>query len=98
MKFKGIEKSPKAGKKYRATFETDSGREKHTDFGDSSMEDLTQHKDEARAERYRSRHRKDLTTGDPTRAGYLSWYILWSHPSLRAGLDEYRRKFFPHSD
>lgn len=94
MKFLGIEKSPKPEKKYRATFETDSGRTKHTDFGDSSMQDFTQHKDEERAERYRSRHRKDLETKDPSRAGYLSWYILWSHPSLRKGLEEYRQKFF----
>jgi len=94
MKFLGIKKSPKPEKKYRATFELDSGREKHTDFGDSSMEDLTQHHDEQRAKNYRSRHAKDLKTGDPTRAGYLSYYVLWSHPSLRAGLEEYRRKFF----
>lgn len=98
MKFLGIEPSPKPEKKWRATFETDYGRTKHTDFGDSSMKDLTQHKDEKRAELYRSRHRKDLQTNDPSRAGYLSWYILWSHPSLRAGLDEYRRKFFQSSD
>lgn len=94
MKFLGIEKSPKSEKKWRASFETDSGRVKHTDFGDSSMEDLTQHHDEARAERYRSRHRKDLETHDPTRPGYLSYYVLWSHPSLRKGLEEYRRRFF----
>jgi hypothetical protein len=94
MKFLGIEKSPKAEKKFRATFETDSGRTKHTDFGDSSMQDLTQHHDEKRAENYRSRHKKDLETGDPTRAGYLSYYVLWSHPSLRKGLEEYRRRFF----
>jgi hypothetical protein len=94
MKFLGIEKSPKSEKKWRASFQTDTGREKHTDFGDSSMKDYTQHKDEERAERYRSRHKKDLQTGDPTRAGYLSYYVLWSHPSLRAGLDEYRKRFF----
>ena len=94
MKFLGIEKSPKPEKKWRATFQSDSGREKHTDFGDSSMEDFTQHHSSERAKAYRARHQKDLQTGDPTRAGYLSYYVLWSHPSLRAGLEEYRRRFF----
>ena len=94
MKFLGIEKSPKPEKKWRATFEGDSGRVKHTDFGDSSMEDYTQHHDKQRQENYLSRHKKDLQTGDPTRAGFLSYYVLWSHPSLRRGLEEYRRKFF----
>ena len=94
MEFKGIIKSPKAEKKWRATFVDRSGREKHTDFGDSSMEDFTQHKDEDRADAYRSRHKKDLETGDPTRAGFLSYYVLWSHPSLRKGIEEYRRRFF----
>ena len=94
MEFKGIEKSPRPEKKWRAKFVSESGREKHTDFGDSSMEDFTQHKSEERAEAYRSRHKKDLQTGDATRAGFLSYYILWSHPSLRAGLEEYRKRFF----
>jgi hypothetical protein len=28
-------------------------------------------------DRYRIRHEKDLDTLDPTRAGFLSYYILW---------------------
>lgn len=94
MKFLGIEKSPKPEKKYRATFESDSGREKHTDFGARGMDDYTLTKNPEQAERYRARHKKDLQTGDPTKAGYLAYYVLWSHPSLRAGLEEYKRKFF----
>lgn len=94
MEFKGIETSPNPEKKYRAKFVTASGREKHTDFGAKGMDDFTLTKDEAQAKRYRERHKKDLETGDPTRAGFLSYYILWSHPTLRAGLEEYRKRFF----
>ena len=94
MEFKGIEKSPNPEKKYRATFEKENGRTKVTDFGAKGMDDFTLTKDEEQAKRYRQRHKKDLQTGDPTRAGFLSYYVLWSHPSLRAGLEEYRKRFF----
>ena len=48
----------------------------------------------AQRSRYRSRHRKDLSTGDPTRAGYLSWHILWgSSTSRRENIASYKRRF-----
>ena len=33
---------------------------------------------------------KDTRTGDPTRAGYLSLYILWNKPSLKASITDYK--------
>jgi len=69
----GLSLSPNKKKKFRAYFSNG----KHTDFGDSSMEDYTQHHDKARRALYRRRHAKDLKTGDPTRAGYLSYFLLW---------------------
>lgn len=94
MKLLRIEKSPKPEKKYRATFESDNGRIKHTDFGDSSATDYLLSKDKERRERYRDRHRKDLETNDPTRAGFLSWYILWGdYTSLRSNIDAYKKRF-----
>lgn len=89
-----IVKSVKPGKKYTAIFEDeDTGRQKRTHFGASGMEDYTIHKDPERAKRYRTRHQKDLKTGDPTRAGYLSYYILWNTPSLRENIRIYKSKF-----
>ena len=86
-------KSPKSEKKWRAVFQTDSGREKNVDFG-SRMEDYTQHHDKERRERYRQRHKKDLDTKDPTRAGFLSWYILWGDStSFDQNLRSYRQHF-----
>ena len=78
------------GKKYTAFFSDGT----KTSFGDSSMEDYTQHHDLQRRENYRSRHRKDLETRDPKRAGYLSRYILWGNStSLATNIREYKRMF-----
>lgn len=93
-KLKAIKRSTNPKKKWMALFEDkDSGRSRTTHFGDSSMEDFTQHKDPERAERYRSRHAKDLKTNDPTRAGYLSYYVLWSGPNLLRNVASFKRKF-----
>lgn len=94
MKLLRLEKSPRPEKKWRAVFESDSGQQTHTDFGDSNMEDYTQHHDKERRESYRARHERDLRTGDPTRAGFLSYYILWGdYKSIRSNLDAFKRKF-----
>ena len=89
-----IVKSPKTEKKWRATFQSDKGREKNVYFGAAGMEDYTQHHDKERRERYRQRHKKDLDTKDPTRAGFLSYYILWGDStSFDANVAAYRRRF-----
>lgn len=82
--------SPQTGKKYRAEF--DNG--KHTDFGASGMDDYTLTKNKEQRDRYRTRHAKDLETNDPTRAGYLSRYILWGDStSLRSNIADFKRRF-----
>jgi hypothetical protein len=91
-KLKSVSRSPKVGKKWRATF-TDGDKEKHTDFGASGMDDFTLTKDEAQRDRYRSRHAKDLNTGDYTRAGFLSYYILWNKPTISASIADFRSRF-----
>lgn len=89
-----IVKSTKEGKKWTAHFEnTETGRTRTTHFGASGMQDYTQHKDPERAERYRQRHAKDLRTRDPTRAGYLSMYILWASPNLQKNIRDYKERF-----
>ena len=89
-----IKKSTKAGKKYMAVFTKDNGRKKTTHFGSAGMSDYTIHKDKERRKRYRDRHRKDLKTGDYTRAGYLSWYLLWGpSTSLRTNITSYKIRF-----
>ena len=86
-------KSPKADKKWRAVFSID-GKEKTTDFGQSGATDYLISKDKERRERYRVRHKKDLKTNDPTRAGYLSYYLLWGDStSLRKNITDYKKRF-----
>lgn len=80
--------------KYVATFEMESGRTRRTAFGALGMDDYTITGDKEQRERYRSRHAKDLRSGDPTRAGFLSRFILWGDStSLRANVEAYRNRF-----
>lgn len=94
MKLLRVEKSPKPEKKYRAVFETDEGRIKNTDFGSAGMDDYLLTKNKEQRERYRDRHRKDLETGDPTRAGYLAFWLLWGdYTSLRSNIAAYKKRY-----
>jgi hypothetical protein len=97
MKLLHIHKSPLARYKWRATFEHEGmhGAKTvfHTDFGASGYQDFTQNKDPERAVLYRLRHAKDLKTNNPTRAGYLSWYILWGGPNFDQNVRRYKNKF-----
>mgnify|MGYP000688716526 CR=1 FL=1 len=94
MKLLELKESTKSGKKMMAVFETDAGRKKTTHFGASGMDDYTLTKDKEQRDRYRTRHKKDLETGDPTRAGFLSYYILWGDSTSRAAnISAYKKRF-----
>ena len=94
MKLLDVIKSPKENKKWRAVFQSDTGRFKNIDFGSSGMDDYLLTGDKEQRDRYRKRHAKDLQTNDPTRAGYLSYYLLWGdYSSLRSNVAAYRKKF-----
>jgi len=72
-----------------------TGRIKKTPFGIKGYEDYTIHKDKERRSRYRKRHEKDLKTNDPTRAGYLSYYILWGETTnVKKNYQLYKKRFF----
>jgi len=91
LKLINIKKSNNPGKKFMATFEK-NGRTKVIHFGAKGMSDFTKHHDSDRRSRYISRHRKDLKTNDPSRAGYLSMYILWNKSNFQASVRDYRRR------
>lgn len=94
MKLLRIVESDKPEKKLMAVFETDSGRTKTVHFGARGMDDYTITKDKEQRERYRTRHKKDLETQDPTRSGYLSFHILWGDSTSRAkNIADYKRRF-----
>ena len=94
-----VKKATNGKNDYTATFkDSKTGREKKTHFGDASMDHYNIHRDTKRRSNYRSRHKKDLDTNDPTAAGYLSYYLLWGEStSLKTNLAAYRKRFFPKS-
>ena len=92
MKTVRIIKSSRSDKKYMALFNID-GRKKITHFGQAAADDYTITKNEEQKKRYRTRHKKDLDTGDPTRAGYLSYYILWNKPTITDSIASYKKMF-----
>ena len=94
MRLLSIEAIHDGTHKYKATFDVD-GRKKTTKFGAIGYSDYTQppHDKEMR-ERYRVRHQKDLRTNDPTRAGYLSMFLLWGDSkSIRKNINDYQKRF-----
>ena len=81
-KLRRIEASPRTGKKWRAIFyDPETQKEKHTDFGATGYDDFT------------TAGAKDLKSGDPTKAGFLSYYILWNKPTLTGGVRDYKSRF-----
>ena len=93
MKLLSITESVKPDKKLTAVFDND-GRKKTVHFGAKGMDDYTLTKNKEQRDRYRTRHAKDLKTNDPTKAGYLSYYILWGDSTSRAkNISEYKKRF-----
>lgn len=95
FKLISVTKSNKKDKKYDAKFENKkTKRTKTVSFGAESMDDYTITKDKEQRKRYRMRHKKDLETNDPTRAGYLSYFLLWGNStSLRENIKNYKKRF-----
>lgn len=116
IKLKSIKKSLDNKKKLTALFQIKTSKgakkftEKKTSFGynnpEDKMNDYRLHKDIDRRNRYIIRHQKDLKTDDPTRAGYLSMFMLWNKPTLEASVKDYNRRLkiynetgkFPYQD
>ena len=84
-------KNPK--KKYKAVFTKPDGKTKTIHFGGSGYDDYTTHHDKDRRTLYRKRHEKDLK-GDPMKAGYLSYYILWGDSiNIKTNISSFKNKF-----
>ncbi len=98
MKLLYVEKSRAKGKKFRATFETDEGVRKTTNFGSSQHSDFTgaggeqEPTTEEQKKSYIARHSKDRLT-DPLSAGALSMFLLWHTRDLNKNIQLYRKRF-----
>lgn len=86
-----IVKSDRKNKKWRAIIETKKGETINVDFGDSRYEDFTQHKDEARKERYLMRHQKE-DWKNWKKPAFWSRYLLWDLPNMNAALKKIKDK------
>jgi hypothetical protein len=92
VRFIGIRTSKSPRKKYDAYFVV-AGKSKVVPFGAAGMEDYTTHHDPQRQQRYLTRHQGRENWNNPMTPGALSRYILWSSPSLKGGLKNYRAHF-----
>ena len=90
-----IEKGTAKNKKFKAIFYDENGKKiKTSQFGDNRYQDYTIHKDKIRRDRYRSRHKGNLSKGDYMSPSHLSYYILWgSYTNLDKNIKVYKRKF-----
>ena len=89
-----IKPSTVKNKKYTAIFYDGDKKVKTSQFGDSRYTDYIQSKDKKRRDRYRTRHKKDLETGDYMKPGFLSYYILWGDStSLKTNISKYKKRF-----
>tara|TARA_R110002126_G_scaffold69668_1_gene175681 strand:+ start:5936 stop:6226 length:291 start_codon:yes stop_codon:yes gene_type:complete len=94
MKLVSVKPATNGKNKYTATFLQDNGRMKTTNFGAKGYIDKTLGATDEQVKAYRTRHRKDLETKDPTRAGHLSFYLLWGDStSLRVNVADYKKRF-----
>jgi hypothetical protein len=55
---------------------------------------MTQHGDEERKKSYLARHAKNENWNDISTSGAWSRWLLWNKKSLRASLEDIKRKFF----
>ena len=91
MKLVSISKASDGKHKFVATFENPA---KTVKFGAAGMDDYTLTKNEKQRELYRTRHAKDLETKDPSKPGYLSYYLLWGESSnLNQNIALYKKHF-----
>ena len=83
------------GKKYTAIFYDNSGKKiKTSQFGAKGYEDYTIHKDKQRRDRYRVRHKGNLSKTDYMSPAHLSYYILWGDSSsIKSNISSYKKKF-----
>jgi hypothetical protein len=95
-----VSKSDRKGKRFKAVFTYDLGggksKTKTTHFGLKNPKGGTyiDHQDKEIRKNYRARHKKDLKTKDYTRAGFLSYHILWGdETNLKDAVKSYKNRF-----
>ena len=93
MELLNVTKSHKDGKKLHATFRNcKTDKIKHIDFGSDVSTTYAEGAPKSKMQAYIKRHRvnEDWSKVNP---GSLSRYVLWSKPSIKEGIAEFKKKF-----
>lgn len=94
MMFVEIKPATQKGKKMQAIFYDENKKKiKTIPFGQAGASDFTQHKDKERRDRYDARHKTREDWTNPMTAGSLSKFVLWSKPTLKEGIADFRKRF-----
>lgn len=97
-----VKPSSRKDKRYTATFclckkknECGGCNHKQTSFGDPTATTYADGASEEKKQAYLARHSKSPGEdwSDPTSAGSLSRWLLWSKRSLREAVKEFKKKF-----
>ncbi len=80
-------KSDKDGKKFYII----TNDNKKVYFGAAGYEDFTTHKDEARKQRYITRHKKNEDWDDPNKASYWALKYLWTYPTKKEAFENIKK-------
>ena len=108
-----VKKAKGNQKKWTAVFKIEKDgitKELERSFGyrniDDPSNDFTLHGDRERRNRYIMRSKGHLKTEDPTRAGFLSMFLLWNKSTLKKSVADYNKRLkeynetgkFPYQD
>lgn len=97
-----VKPSSRKDKRYTATFclcekknQCEGSNHKQTSFGDPTATTYADGASEEKKKAYLARHSKSpgQDWSDPTSAGSLSRWLLWSKRSLREAVKEFKKKF-----
>jgi rhamnogalacturonyl hydrolase YesR len=86
-----LTRSNSKNKKFKVVI-TNETKKRTIHFGDINFSDYTIHKDKQRQLLYINRHSKNENWADPFTAGFWSYHILWSSPSLKDAIEDVKKK------
>lgn len=90
--FIDIKRSKNPEKKLDAIFvNSKTGKEKRVAFGSKKVKDYTQHHDKKLRENYELKFKSKGNIKDLMSSATLSKIVLWSKPTVEAGIREYKR-------
>lgn len=97
FEFKDLVVSKDGKHKYEVKLlNTKTDKIKTVKFGAKGYADYTIHEDKARKDRYLARHKKreDWTKTGVDTAGFWAAKILWNQPTIKASLEDTKKKYF----